>query len=689
MSAELFLEIGTEEIPAGFLPPAMADLERLLRKELESARVRFDAVRTLATPRRLAVVVSGVAVEQERQELTVTGPSVQVAFDPQGNPTKAAQGFARANGVEVSELSRMETDKGAYIYISKVLEGRPVADLLPEMLPRVIMAIPFRKSMRWKDLDIRFARPIHWLVALFDGLVVPFTLGNLQTGNLSRGHRFMAPAPFPVQDAAGWEKELERRFVIADPQRRKEIIAREVERVAHSLGGEMISDPALLEEVSYLVEDPTPLCGSFEEKYLELPRELLITTMRGNQRYFTLNSPQGELLPRFITVANTRAEDPQVVVRGNERVLRARLSDAMFFWKEDQKVALESRLENLKNVVYQAKLGTSYEKVMRFRQIALCLADRLDPAARELTERAALLAKCDLETGMVYEFPELQGVMGREYARLEGEDSRVCTAIYEHYLPTQAGGELPSDTVGAFVSIADKIDTVCGCFGVGLIPTGTADPFALRRSAIGILNILLSRGFRVSLPELVDRSLGLLEPKLTRPLAEVRAEVLEFFRGRFFHMLTAQNWPQDVVDAVLAAAFDDPVDALERVKALSALKGMENFEPLAVAFKRIVNIIKGGLDRPVDPALFQASCEGELYGALQKVQGEVEARVEAGDYAAALQAIATLRGPVDNFFDGVMVMDKEEAVRENRLALLTSVARLFKGTADFSRIAEV
>lgn len=689
MSAELFLEIGTEEIPAGFLPPAMADLERLLRKELESARVRFDAVRTLATPRRLAVVVSGVAVEQERQELTVTGPSVQVAFDPQGNPTKAAQGFARANGVEVSELSRMETDKGAYVYISKVLEGRPVADLLPEMLPRVIMAIPFRKSMRWKDLDIRFARPIHWLVALFDGLVVPFTLGNLQTGNLSRGHRFMAPAPFPVQDAAGWEKELERRFVIADPQRRKEIIAREVERVAHSLGGEMISDPALLEEVSYLVEDPTPLCGSFEEKYLELPRELLITTMRGNQRYFTLNSPQGELLPRFITVANTRAEDPQVVVRGNERVLRARLSDAMFFWKEDQKVALESRLENLKNVVYQAKLGTSYEKVMRFRQIALCLADRLDPAARELTERAALLAKCDLETGMVYEFPELQGVMGREYARLEGEDSRVCTAIYEHYLPTQAGGELPSDTVGAFVSIADKIDTVCGCFGVGLIPTGTADPFALRRSAIGILNILLSRGFRVSLPELVDRSLGLLEPKLTRPLAEVRAEVLEFFRGRFFHMLTAQNWPQDVVDAVLAAAFDDPVDALERVKALSALKGMENFEPLAVAFKRIVNIIKGGLDRPVDPALFQASCEGELYGALQKVQGEVEARVEAGDYAAALQAIATLRGPVDNFFDGVMVMDKEEAVRENRLALLTSVARLFKGTADFSRIAEV
>ncbi|MBE0598021.1 MAG: glycine--tRNA ligase subunit beta [Desulfuromonadales bacterium] len=688
MSAELFLEIGTEEIPAGFLPPAMADLERLLRKELETARVRFDSVRTLATPRRLAVVVSGVATGQERQELTVTGPSVQVAFDPQGNPTKAALGFARANGVEASELSQMQTDKGAYVYISKVLEGRPVADLLPEMLARVIAAIPFRKSMRWKDLEVRFARPVHWIVALFDGIVVPLAFGNLQSGNLSRGHRFMAPEAFPVADAAGWEKELERRFVIADQNRRREIIRREVERVAHSLGGEVNVDPSLLEEVCFLVEDPTPLCGSFEEKYLELPRELLISTMRTNQRYFTLTGADGRLLPRFITVANTRPEEPQVVVRGNERVLRARLSDAMFFWKEDQKVPLENRLGDLKNVVYQAKLGTSYEKVMRFRQLALWLADQFDPASRALTERAALLAKCDLETGMVYEFPELQGVMGREYARLEGADPRVCTAIYEHYLPTQAGGPLPSDTVGAFVSLADKIDTVCGCFGVGLIPTGTADPFALRRNAIGILNIVLSQGFRLSLPQLVEQSLALLEPKLTRPMAEVRAEVLEFFRTRFFHMLTAQNWPQDVVDAVLAAAFEEPLDALARVKALTALKGMENFGPLAVAFKRIVNIIKDGLDRPVNPALFEAACEQELFTALQQVQGEVEARVRAGDYPAALQAIATLRGTVDAFFDGVMVMAKEEAVRENRLALLTAVAKLFKGTADFSRIAE-
>jgi glycyl-tRNA synthetase beta chain len=683
MSAELFLEIGTEEIPAGFLRPAMADLERLMRKELENARVAFGEIRTFATPRRLAISVAEVAAGQERQELTVAGPSVKVAFDGQGNPTKAAIGFARANGVEVSELSRMETDKGTYVFISKVTEGRPTADLLPEVLPRVISALPFRKSMRWKDLDARFARPVHWIVALFEGLVVPFGFGNLESGNISRGHRFMAPDPFPVKGVDSWLEETERRFVIPDPEKRKAIIAREIERMAHTVGAELNPDEELLDEVSCLVEDPTPLCGSFEEKYLELPRELLITSMREHQRYFTLVDGEGRLLPRFITVSNTRVEDPAVVVRGNERVLRA-----MFFWKEDRKVKLESRLDSLKNVVYQAKLGTSYEKVMRFRALALGLAQQIDPAVETLTDRAALLAKCDLETGMVYEFPELQGVMGREYARLEGEDPRVAKAIHEHYLPTQAGGELPTDNVGAFVSIADKVDTICGCFGVGLIPTGTADPYGLRRSAIGILNIILDRDYSLSLAALVDRSIELLGDKLTRPVAEVRRDVLEFVRLRFFNMLTAQGHPQDVVDAVLAASFDDPCDALARVSALAELKGREDFEPLAVAFKRVVNIIKGGVSGEVDPSMFQEGCEKDLFAALQTVRREIGERVRSGDYAGALRDIATLRGPVDTFFDGVMVMAREEAVKTNRLVLLTGVARLFEGIADFSKIAD-
>ncbi len=687
MSAELFLEIGTEEIPAGFLPVAMRDLERLMRKELDSARIGFGEMRTFATPRRLAISVAGVAAEQQRQELTMSGPSVKVAFDAEGNPTKAAMGFARANGVEVSELSQMETDKGTYLFISKVEEGRPTADLLPEILPRLINSIPFKKSMRWKDLDTRFARPIHWLVALFDAEVVPFCYGNLKSGNLSRGHRFMAPEEFAVQGVEGYLKETAARFVTVDPEERKQSIARQLEELAEKEGGKLIADEGLLDEVTYLVEDATALCGSFEEKYLELPRELLITSMREHQRYFSLVDDQGNLLSRFITVSNNRAKDPQVVINGNERVIRPRLSDAMFFWSQDQKVKLESRLEALKKVVYQAKLGTSYEKVMRFRQLAVELAEQLDPAVKELTDRAALLAKCDLETGMVYEFPELQGVMGREYARLEGEDLRVAKAIYEHYLPVQAGGELPSDNVGAFVSLADKMDTICGCFGVGLIPTGTADPYALRRSAIGILNIILERNYRVSLPTLLERSVSLLEGKLTRSAGEVKAEVLEFIRLRQVNMLTGQGHPQDVVDAVLSASFDEPVDAQERVQALAELKGREDFEPLAVAFKRVVNIIKEGVEQPVDAALFEEGCEGELHLALQKVQAEVDKLVAAGDYAAALKTIAALRVPVDNFFEGVMVMAKDEAVRTNRLALLSGVARLFTGIADFGRIA--
>ncbi|BCR05966.1 glycine--tRNA ligase beta subunit [Desulfuromonas versatilis] len=686
MSSELFLEIGTEEIPAGFLPVAMRDLERLVRKEFDNARIGFGAIRTLATPRRLAIAVADVAAEQQRQELTLSGPSVKVAFDAEGNPTKAAIGFARANGVEVSELSRMQTDKGEYLFISKVEEGRPSAELLPELLPRVIASIPFKKSMRWKDLDIRFARPIHWIVALFGGQVVPFAYGNLQSGNLSRGHRFMAPGEFAVSGLADYLEAAAKHFVMPDPAERKALIARQLEETARQAGGRLNPDPELLDEVACLVEDPTAVCGGFEDKYLELPEELLITTMREHQRYFTLVDGDGRLLPRFITISNTRAEDLAVVARGNERVLRARLSDAMFFWKEDQKVKLGTRLEALKNVVYQAKLGTSYEKVMRFRELAVGLAEQLDPATRALTERAAILAKCDLETGMVYEFPELQGVMGREYARLEGEDPRVAKAIHEHYLPVQAGGELPSDNVGAFVSIADKIDTICGCFGVGLIPTGTADPYALRRSAIGILNIILARGFRISLPQLVDNSVALLEPKLTRPAAEVKSDVVEFIRLRFVNMLT-QEHPGDVVDAVLAASFDDPVDAQERVKALADLKGREDFEPLAVSFKRVVNIIKDGVDAKVDAGLFENPCEGALSEALHKLRAEVDGKVAAGDYGGALRAIATLRSPVDAFFDGVMVMAKDEAVRNNRLALLTGVARLFKGIADFSRVA--
>ena len=687
MSAELFLELGTEEIPAGFIPLALEDIRQQLSQELEHARISFGEIRTYATPRRLVISVMDVARLQQRQELEVTGPPARIAFDQDGKPTKAAEGFARTNGVAVEDLQRIKTEKGEYLFISKVIEGGETKTELQQILPRVIGKLSFKKSMRWKDLDIRFARPMHWIVAVYDGNVIPFTFGDLQSGNLSRGHRFMAPEEFTVSGAEEYLLKAEQHHVIPEIGKRRQLIEDQLEKIAQDLGGKINQDDELLEEVSFLVESPQALAGSIEAEFLQLPPELLITSMREHQRYFTLIDEQGKLLPHFITIANTHAKDPQVVVAGNERVLKARLSDAMFFWREDQKNKLVTRLEALKKVVYQAKLGTSFEKVERFTKLATGLAQQLAPKTIELTERAATLAKCDLETAMVYEFPELQGVMGREYALLEGEEPRVATAIYEHYLPIQAGGELPSDDIGAFVSLADKIDTICGCFSVGLIPTGTADPYALRRSAIGILAIILDRGYAISIPDLVAKSVRLLETKRQRAAAEIIADVVKFIRLRLVNMLSGQAYPTDVIDAVLSASFVEPIDALERIKALSALKKRDDFEPLAIAFKRVGNIIKAGLDQPVDQALLTDDCEKNLFAGFQEAQGQVAKFISKGDYVQALETIAGLRQPVDAFFDSVMVMVEDEAVKNNRLALLTGISGLFAGIADFRRIA--
>ncbi|HEX9080489.1 MAG TPA: glycine--tRNA ligase subunit beta, partial [Desulfuromonadaceae bacterium] len=482
---ELFLEIGSEEIPAGFIPRAMAEMEAIITRELTNARLSFGEVKTLGTPRRLALVVKDIPAVQPDAEITATGPSKKAAFDADGKPTKAAEGFARGQGVDVSQLKVVTTEKGEYIAVTRQETGRPTHLILAEILPRLVTEIPFKKSMRWGDLDVRFARPIHWIVALFDGSVVPFSFGTVESGTISRGHRFMANTPFPVRDFAHYLEECERHFVIPDPERRREIIRRETHRVAEAFGGRLLPDEGLLEEVTYLAEYPSAVAGAFPAEFLKVPKEVLITSMRSHQRYFSIVDGQGRLMPGFITINNTLTEDPQVVVKGNERVLRARLSDARFFFEEDRKVKLATRVESLKSVVYQQKLGTSYEKMERFRTLAEDLAGQLNPAVKDKVGEAAYLCKADLVSGMVGEFPEVQGIMGREYALLEGIDPAVASAIAEHYMPTQAGGELPASDIGALVSIADKLDTICGCFGVGLIPTGSADPYALRRSALG------------------------------------------------------------------------------------------------------------------------------------------------------------------------------------------------------------
>jgi len=683
---ELFLEIGTEEIPAGFIPRALAEMETMIVRELAAARLSFGEIRTLATPRRLALVVKDIPAVQPDAEITASGPSKKAAYDADGKPTKAAEGFARGQGVDVSALQIISTDKGDYLAVTKQEIGRPTHELLAEILPRLVANIPFKKSMRWGDLDVRFARPIHWIVALFDGIVVPFSFGNIESGTISRGHRFMANTTFPVRDFAHYQEECERHFVIVDPERRKEIIRRETHRVAIAAGGHLLPDEELLDQIVYLVEYPSAVHGTFSAEFLKVPREVLITSMRSHQRYFSIVDAEGKLLPGFITINNTLTEDPSVVVKGNQRVLRARLSDARFFFEEDQKVKLDERVEALKKVVYQQKLGTSYEKMERFRALAEGLAEKLNPSVKTQTARAATLCKADLVSGMVGEFPEVQGIMGREYALLEGEDQAVANAIAEHYLPIQAGGELPSSDIGAFVSIADKLDTICGCFGVGLIPTGAADPYALRRATIGIISIILDKGYRLSLQSIIDQSLELLAAKLTRPQEQVAADVLEFFRGRFVNLL-ANDFATDVVDAAVSAQFADLVDVKTRIAALAEFKSHPDFEPLAGAFKRVGNIIKTGCDTPLNPALFQDPAEKGLYEAYLAARNVVDARVTSGAWLDALIEIATLRSPVDTFFDKVMVMAEDPAVRENRLALLTGIARMFEKIADFSKIA--
>jgi glycyl-tRNA synthetase beta chain len=685
MSKELFLEIGTEEIPAGFLPKAMADIEVLIRKELENARLSHGDIRTLATPRRMALCVTGLPALQPDAEITAMGPAKNIAYGADGKPSKAAEGFARGQGVAVDSLTLVTTDKGEYVAAIRKETGRPVHELLAEILPRLIGNIPFKKSMRWGDFDVRFARPIHWIVALFDGIVVPFSFGPIESGTISRGHRFMGNTTFPVKDFAHYLDECERHFVIPDPAVRKEIIRREIHRVAKAAGGHLLADEELLDEVTYLCEYPSAVHGTFSPDFLKVPKEVLITSMRSHQRYFSVVDESGRLLNAFITINNTLSDDPSVVVKGNERVLRARLSDARFFFEEDQKVKLEARVEDLKAVVYQQKLGTSYEKMERFRALSEQLSASLNPAVAAKVARAAFLCKADLVTGMVGEFPEVQGIMGREYALLQGEDAEVAGAIAEHYLPTQAGGDLPTTDCGAFVSIADKLDTICGCFGVGLIPTGSADPYALRRSALGIINIILDREYRLSLSALVDSALVLLAPKLTRPAAEVRGELLEFFRGRFVNLL-ADRYPADAVEAAVAAGCDDLVDAVTRVGALAAFKSRPDFAELAVTFKRVGNIVKEGVDAKIELSLFEDPAENALATAVEYVNRSVAAAIGVRDYVTALTEIASLRGHVDLFFDKVMVMAEDERVRSNRLALLTAIARLFGGIADFARL---
>ncbi|HOX98042.1 MAG TPA: glycine--tRNA ligase subunit beta [Smithella sp.] len=686
MSNELLFEIGTEEIPAGFLSKAVVDMEEIIRKSFTDKRIAFDGIKCLATPRRLVLYIADLSAKQEDQTVEKLGPAKKAAFDENGQPTKAAIGFARGQGVDVSQLETITTEKGEYLGARKTIAGQPTKDLLPDILKDFMLAIPFRKSMRWADCTLRFARPIHWILALYSGEVIPLKIEDIESGNTSCGHRFMSPAPFAVTGFEDYLNKARENFVIADPAERRKLILEEAEKSAAEVGGKLFYTDDLLETVSFIVEYPVIVRGGYEEDYLKIPKDVLTTTMISHQKYFPVVNEAGKLLPYFIAVSNTKPRDISVVAKGNERVLRARLADASFFFEEDKKVPLEDRVESLKKVVFHTLLGTSHKKVARFRKLAIKIASKVKPSAKKNVDRAALLAKADLESLMVGEFSELQGIMGREYALIAGEKPEIANAIYEHYLPIVAGGDLPQSDEGAIVGLADKMDTIAGFFGVGMPPTGTADPYALRRQALGIINIILSREYPLSLNFLIDESLALLKDVLKKPAEGIKKDILEFFKGRLQNQLIAQGYAYDTVDAVLSANIDELVEVIEKVKALEEFRKHPDFEPVSIAFKRVDNILKDFKGGQFDVNLLVHDAEINLFSYFDNIKPRVEKGIAEKDFAAALNKLAALRPHVDNFFDNVMVMDKDEKVRFNRQSLLAEISALFHKIADFSKI---
>ena len=692
----LLLEIGSEEIPAGYILPALTALSSNLLRRLDDARIEHGGAKIYGTPRRLAVCIENVAAKQKSMKREVVGPPAKIGFDELGKPTMAAHKFAEKVGVAVNKLTVKETSKGAYLCAERSERGVATAQLLKKVLPDAVLSMPFPKKMRWADLDIEFARPIHTILALLGKAVIRFQLGNLKSGRYTFGHSFLSPAKIKFETADGYVDRLRAAHVLVDLEERKALLERDITNHAERLGGSILPDEELVDIVTNLVEYPIAVTGNFDEEFLEVPDEVLINAMREHQKYFAVVDRNKKLMPCFIAVNNTQTKDMAIVAKGHERVLRARLADAQFFYHGDLEVSNDKRVEKLKGVLFQAELGTMHEKIERVATIAEFIASKVDYGPelgsagtdlRAQVSRAARLCKADLVSQVVGEFPKLQGIMGRVYATVTGELSTVATAIEEHYRPVYSGAPLPETATGAILSIADKIDSICGCFSVGLIPTGASDPYALRRQGIGIIQIMLDQGFSFSVFELIEESLKLFKPA---NLEEVTAQVFNFLKNRMTGQLADDRFSKDSIAAVVSVSCDNIPETWNRVGALEKLKAKPDFEPLAIAFKRVVNIIKKADDfeaGDVNPKLFEHESESELLSAYESVRKRVEEDLANGFFDQALVKVATLRDAVDKFFEGVMVLAEDVSVRRNRLSLLGHIAALFNKFADFSKIS--
>ncbi len=683
MSKTLLLEIGTEEVPAHVMPGILSQLKENAAKTFEELRIEYKNIKTLGTPRRSALLVEGLAEQQADLSKENRGPAVNIAFDADGNPTKAAQGFARGQGVKPEEL----VTKDGYVYAMVHEKGGQTVDLLGDTLKGLVDGLNFPNNMHWADLDYKFIRPLRWLVALYGQDVIDFEVANVKSGRTSRGHRFLSEGDFEIANAEDYVEACRKASIIVDQNERCEMIRQQIAEVAAANGGQAEVNEDLLEEVLYLVEYPTALCGKFDEKYLALPAEAVITPMRDHQRYFPVLK-DGQLLPLFITIRNGGKEHLETVQHGNERVLRARLEDAQFFFDEDRKKTLEQHGEKLKTVVFQDGLGTIYDKALRLEVLAGYIADAIGANEQDKKDavRAAKLAKADLVTGMVTEFTELQGVMGREYALLDGETKAVAQAIDEHYMPRFAGDSQPASVAGRIVSLADKIDTIVGTFSRGLIPTGSQDPFALRRQALGIVNMLKEAHYHISLSQLVAKAMELLKIADAGQQAKLQNDVADFMKLRLKNVLADAGIRYDVVDAVFVTV-DDIYGVFLRAQAVNeAVK--QDMEKIIQAFVRTGNIARKAEDvqAAVEADLLAEQVEKDLYKAYEDAASKVEKEVAAQDYAGAIATLSQLAAPIDAFFDGVMVMDKDEKIKNNRLGLLKLVDNLICQVADFSKI---
>ena len=687
---ELVFEIGTEEIPAGYITGVLPELKSACEDALKSERIAFEKVVTLGAPRRLVLAVTGIADKQSDLDMEIVGPPARIGFDEAGKPTKAALGFAKKNNIDPSDLIKKEVPekKGEYVVGRLQQSGQPTGDVLKVLLPKLAAKLHWPKSMRWSDKEEPFVRPVQWLLATLGNTLIPFEFAGIATSTQSRGHRFLSPGNVDFDGSfEDFKTQLRKHFVVVDPIEREESIRTALKVIEDTHKLKVRPDESLIKEVANLVEYPFAVFGDFDKKYLEVPNEAVVSAMRSHQRYFALENSKGQLVNHFVTIAGTKVEDMNVVKKGNERVLAARLEDAKYFFTEDNKTSLDTMAEKLGKVVFQKKLGSVGDKAQRLINMGLPLEAKLGIDIQSY-KRAAKLCKADLVSHMVGEFPDLQGVMGAKYAKKMGENDKVVNAIEDHYLPKGASDRLPSSQEGAALGVADRLDTLVGCFAANLAPTGSADPFGLRRAALAVIRILDDKKWKIDFQTLCDMAKDNFGSQIDFS-KEKEKDLLAFFKVRTrSYLLDGLSIPQDCVDAALAASLNNPSDLRQRAEALANAISQNSFAPLASAFKRISNILKGqNAQKDPNPELFSKTEEKNLWDTFSTIQKRVQTCVEENNYSSALETLTELRTPVDNYFENVMVMDKDEDIKKNRIAMLSKINQTFSKIADFRQLS--